>query len=172
MSTNIQKKLIWWWGWKPEPLEDTLEAMAKHGWVIENVNALGIYFTFRKGSSRTLRFATDYQPEASKDYLELFQSDGWSLEWSGAGGWYLFSKPYDTVRPDIFSDNTSLIERNNRILKVLLPIFIMLVVLFFSVVLPVLKEPFYIVLYILVISLYSYIFSQIWRYNRKLKLGI
>lgn len=126
----------------------------------------------QKGTAQQRRFATDYQPEASKDYLEIFQADGWQLEWTGANGWYLFSKAYTDVRPEIFTDNASLIEKNNRILKVLLPLFIMLIVLFITIVLPVLKEPFYVGLYVFALGLYTYIFTQVWRHNRKLKIDI
>lgn len=123
---ETQKKLIWWWGWNPDPLESELEEQAKKGWVIDQVDPLCIWIRFRKGTAQQRRFATDYQPDASKDYLEIFQADGWQLEWAGANGWYLFSKAYTDERPEIFTDNASLIEKNNRILKVLLPLFIIL----------------------------------------------
>lgn len=169
---ETQKKFIWWWGWNPDPLESELEEQAKRGWVIDQVDPLCIWIRFRKGTPQQRRFATDYQPEASKDYLEIFQADGWHLEWTGANGWYLFSKAYTDERPEIFTDNTSLIEKNNRILKVLLPLFIMLIVLFITIVLPILNEPFYVGLYVFALGLYTYIFTQVWLHNRKLKIDI
>ncbi|HBT19467.1 MAG TPA: hypothetical protein DEA52_05360, partial [Clostridiaceae bacterium] len=63
----------------------------------------------------------------------------------------------------------SIVDRNNRILKVLLPLFIMLVVLFVTVVLPILRKPFYIGVYGVALALYTYIFLQVWLHNKKLR---
>lgn len=169
MNMSSRKKIIWWWGWNPEPLEKELEAMAEEGWFIEKVDGLGVYFTFRKQEPMTLCFATDYQPEATRDYFEIFKEDGWDMEWSGANGWYIFSKAYAGERPAIYTDKDSIIDRNHRILKVLLPLFIMLVVLFVTVVLPILRKPIYVGVYGVALALYTYIFLQVWLHNKKLR---
>jgi len=67
----------------------------------------------------------------------LFWWWGWSpsnmermLENMASNGWYLWMKHYEGERPEIFTDTQSLIERNNRLIKLLLPIYVLLLVIF------------------------------------------
>lgn len=92
------------------------------------------------------------------------------MKWTGAGGWYLWKKPYISVRPEIFTESSSLIERNNRLLKLLTPLFAMLIIIF--VLLLILQNPrlqWLTYLYVVLIALYVYMIAQLQKFNRKLK---
>ena len=112
----------------------------------------------------------DYQTKISDDYLSLFQEDGWELTWSGAGGWSIWQKSYENERPEIFTDSHSLIERNHRIRSFLIPIFACLIVIFIGLLL-MNRDEFKLILYVYVvlISLYSYMFYQFSKFDKKLK---
>lgn len=166
------KKTLWifWWGWSPDHMENTLERMEASGWKLFQVNHLGIRFKFTRGQEEKVRYSVDYQPAADIDYLALFEEDGWQMKWTGAGGWYLWRKPYLSERPEIFTESSSLIERNNRLLKLLTPLFAMLVVVF--VLLLIMQNPrlqWIIYVYGILIALYVYMIVQLKKFNRRLK---
>lgn len=167
---TIKTSWFWWWGWSPEKLENWLEHMEAQGWNLFQVDYGGIRFKFKKGIPRRIRFGTDYQPEGDDDYLSIFQDDGWELTWFGAGGWYLWTKSYGEKRPEIFTDNLSLIHRNNRMTKLLAPLFGLIIFVYLGLIL-MNREEFriLIIIYTLVLGLYSYIFYHILKANRKLK---
>ena len=48
------------------------------------------------------------------NYFELFKEDGWELVDNKMGPWFIWRKPYEDEKPNIYTDTKSLIERNNR----------------------------------------------------------
>src|SRR5690606_33851686 len=50
-------------------------------------------------------------------YTGLLKDAGWELMCSSAG-WLIWRMPYEGLRPELYSDLDSLIERNNRIITV------------------------------------------------------
>lgn len=168
-------KTVWffWWGWNPVNMENMLERMAADGWKLISVDFYGIRFRFTKDEPETLRYCTDYQPAADSEYLSLFQEDGWKVMWTGAGGWYLWRKPYSTVRPEIFTETSSLIERNNKMLKLLTPLFVMLVSIFILLLLLNRDSLSWMTwIYAILITLYIYMIAQLRKYNGRLKSEI
>lgn len=168
-------KTVWffWWGWNPVHMENMLERMEAQGWKLFQVDFYGIRFRFTKGEPETLRYCADYQPAADSEYLSLFQEDGWKVMWTGAGGWYLWRKPYSTVRPEIFTETSSLIERNNKMLKLLTPLFVMLVSIFILLLLLNRDSLSWMTwIYAILITLYIYMIAQLRKYNGRLKSEI
>ncbi len=171
--SSMKTVWFWWWGWSPEKMESMLERMEASGWKLFQVDFLGIRFKFKRGSEDKVSYSVDYRPDADKDYLTLFDEDGWEMKWTGAGGWYLWRKTYTGVRPEIFTDTGSLIERNNRLLKLLTPLFAMLIIIF--AILLILQNPrlqWLIWFYVVIIALYVYMIFQLQKFNRKLKSDI
>ena len=165
-------KTVWffWWGWSPDNMENMLERMEATGWKLFQVDFSGIRFKFTRGQEEKARYSVDYQPAADDDYLTLFEEDGWQMKWTGAGGWYLWRKPYTSERPEIFTESSSLIERNNRLLKLLMPLFILFIFVFIMLLL--LRDQRFqwlIYIYVVLITLYVYMISQLQKFNRKLK---
>jgi len=111
----------------------------------------------------------DYQPKTEEDYLSLFDEDGWEMKWTGAGGWYLWRKPYTAERPDIFTDSNSLIERNNRLIKLLKPLFFMLIIFFMMLLVSDKRFQWLLWFYVPLIALYIFMLAQLQKYNKKLK---
>ncbi len=167
---NITSRIFWWWGWNPAYMERMLENMALSGWNLYQVDLIGIRFRFQKGDVQKVRYCADFQSLPNDEYFTIYQDAGWSIKWTGGNGWYLWMKPYETERPEIFTDTQSLIERNNRMIKVLFPMFGILLALF-VILLSTRIESFkpLIYLYIGIIALYSYFFYQVYTHNKKLK---
>ncbi len=167
---TIKTSWFYWWAWSSEKMELWLEKLELEGWNLYQVDFAGIRFKFKRGVKQSIRYCVDFQPLINDDYITLFQEDGWELLWSGAGGWYLWKKSYQDERPEIFTDTNSLIDRNNRLTRILVPLFAMLIVIF--IVLLLMNRPEYkylIWFYVLIIGLYSYILYQFAKYNKKLK---
>lgn len=170
---NVTTRLFWWWGWNSTHMERMLESMALSGWSLFQVDLIGIRFRFQRGEKQKVRYCTDYQPNPDNDYFSIYQEAGWSIKWTGANGWYLWMKPYENERPEIFTDTQSLIEKNNRLYKVLIPLFVLLLVVL-ALLLAARNEAYtvLIILYVAIITLYGYFFYQIYKHNKRLKDNI
>ena len=120
--TMTKTTWFWWWGWKPEKVENWLEEMESKGWNLYQVELASLRFKFTKGEPKKIRYCADFQSSINDQYLTLFKDDHWELVWSGAGGWYIWKKEYVQERPDIYTDNNSLIDRNKRLLWILSPL--------------------------------------------------
>jgi len=166
---SIKTVWYWWWGWNPTNMEYMLERMEASGWKLFQVDFYGLRFKFRRGKAETVRYSVDYQPKTEEDYLSLFDEDGWEMKWTGAGGWYLWRKPYTAERPDIFTDSNSLIERNNRLIKLLKPLFFMLIIFFMMLLVSDKRFQWLLWFYVPLIALYIFMLAQLQKYNKKLK---
>ena len=166
---SIKTVWYWWWGWNPTHMENMLERMEASGWKLFQVDFYGLRFKFRRDQEETVRYSVDYQPKTDEDYLSIFDEDGWQMKWSGAGGWYLWRKTYTTERPEIFTDSSSLIERNNRLIKLLKPLFYMLIVFFMMLLVSDEKFQWLLWFYVPLIALYIFMLAQLQKYNKKLK---
>lgn len=117
MKKNL-KTFKWWWSWTPDVVEKYLENMASQGWELVSVGFGMVVFYFRKSKPKKIRYCVEYNPDLKPDYHILLEDDGWQLMGQQAG-WILWEKPYNTKRPEIFTETGSLIERNNKLLKLL-----------------------------------------------------
>ncbi|MFX3636642.1 MAG: DUF2812 domain-containing protein [Candidatus Pristimantibacillus sp.] len=119
MGLNKRKRVYRWWvGWEPEKTERWIEAMEAEGWHLTRISLNAIRFDFEKGEPRKMRYGIDFQNTQDPSYKEIFSDTGWELIYSGAG-WYVWRMPYTEKRPEIYTDVLSLIERNKRLMSVL-----------------------------------------------------
>jgi len=100
----------------------------------------------------------------------IFEGDGWKLADDKSGPWYIWYKPYEDERPEIYTDPAALIDRNNVQIRnifigVLLSIFLLFVVIFGNF------DSTKLISAILVLSFvfYGYAVAQLYRSNKKLK---
>lgn len=108
----------WWWGWEPEKIENWLEEMEAQGWHVDYGMGIGTTFQFTRGEPRKVRYCADYQNKVTPEYSRIFHDVGWELVYSGMG-WYIWGMPYETERPEIYTDMEATIERNNRLMLML-----------------------------------------------------
>ncbi|MFA9558984.1 DUF2812 domain-containing protein [Evansella sp. AB-rgal1] len=169
---TLKKSWYLWWGWNPEKVENWLELMESKGWNLYQVDMLANRFKFKKDKRRTVRYCVDFQPNIDAQYITIFADDTWELIWSNEIGWYIWKKEYEKERPSIYTDYNSLIERNNRLIGMLKPMFSFLIFIFLFLVFfrsnhVFINQLFWI--YSVLITTYIVIFFQIKRSNKKLK---
>jgi hypothetical protein len=110
------KERKWWWAWQYEMIESWLEEKALNGYMVSKVTGFGEVFHFIKAEPKKVRFCVDYQAKLTPEYLQLLKEDGWEYI-NVPGNWIICSKEYDDVRPELFNDYDTIIDRNNRLLS-------------------------------------------------------
>jgi hypothetical protein len=166
---DIKTAWQWWWGWNPEKIENWLEEKEKDGWHLVKVGFGYIQFKFEKGESRKMRYCVDYQINVQDNYFELFKEDNWELVDDKIVPWYIWRKPYEDERPNIYTDTKSLIERNNRQLMtvgILVPVEIFI---FYSAFESGSGRIWLLALLFMLIVFLGYVTVQLYRYNKKLE---
>lgn len=121
MTSNRRRtRWFFWFGWSPERLERWLEESAMQGWHLIGADRFLNRFHFERGPSKRVRYAIDYQhTEPSDEYWTLFEDAGWQRVVEGLG-YYIWRTEYEGAEPpEIFSDLDSLIQRNLRIMWIL-----------------------------------------------------
>lgn len=104
------------WDYKKEVEE--LNRMSEQGWQLIK----GKLFSqkYKKNENVVYKYQLDYQPKVEDlgRYIETFREQGWEYVNSTLNGWHYFRKLYDASLPaeeyEIYSDETSLKEMNNR----------------------------------------------------------
>lgn len=115
MSENLIK-FKWWWSWNSDDFESYLENMAQNGWLLKSAGFGLIYLSFEKSQPQNVRYCLDYNSKYTEEYTQIVSDDGWKLL-GKSSGWILWSKAYTDTRPNLFTDKTSLIDRNKRLLS-------------------------------------------------------
>lgn len=92
--------------------------MAKKGWHLKDVSFAMMIFELKKDEPKNIRYALDYNNKVDDEYMMIAEDAGWKYI-AKSTGWILFSKKYDSERPELFSDNQSIIDRNKRLLRFL-----------------------------------------------------
>ena len=161
----------WWWGWDPEKIEKWLEEMELDGWNLISVGFAYIVFKFEKGESRKMSYCVDYQINVGNNYFELFKEDGWELTDDKIIPWYIWRKPYENEKPDIYTDTKSLIERNNRLLKTVGILVLLEIFIFYRTSVGGSDEIKSIMMILISLTLVfiGYVTAQLYRCNKKLK---
>ena len=159
----------WWWGWNPEKIENWLEEKEIEGWHLLKADVAYIRFKFEKGESRKVRYCIDYQLNVQNNYFELFKEDGWELMGEKFVPWYIWRKPYDDERPDIYTDTKSLIERNNRQLKTVGIIVPLEIFVFYMLLEHDSGIAGALIFIVLILAFLGYVAAQLYRYNKKLE---
>jgi hypothetical protein len=108
--------------WQDDREEAWLMEMARQGLHMKTYNGFGGY-TFDLGLAREDVYRMDFISLGGKErarYLQLFADAGWT-HICGVSGWQYFRKPAGDGGPDeIFSDNTSKIEKYRRVIALYL----------------------------------------------------
>lgn len=113
----------WWWAWDYEMIEAWLEEKALNGYMVSKVTGSGEIFHFIKTAPKRVRYCVDYQNKLTPEYIQLLTDDGWSY-CIMPGGWIACWKEYDDIRPELYNDYDTVINRNNRLLAILTFIFL------------------------------------------------
>jgi len=120
MSNRIKRvfKLIWAWNEGKE--EKWLSEMAQKGWFLKNYN-FGLY-TFFRGDADNYIYKLDYRSDLNMDtqeYKSIFADSGWEHVTQFLGWHYFRTREDECKYPDIYSDNTSKIQKYKGLLRVL-----------------------------------------------------
>ena len=115
----MKKVFKLWWGWNPGKIEKHLETMAAYGWRLVTVEFAQMLFGFVKDEPTKTSYCVDYNSNPSEEYLTILSDDGWGLV-NKYSGWIIWRKDYQSERPKIYTDNQSLIDRNKRVLLILI----------------------------------------------------
>lgn len=108
-----------WFGWFSDKVETWLEGKAAEGWHLIKADRMLLRFHFVRGKPKKVRIIADYPAEVSDEYVTIFQDAGWELVGKGLG-WYIWRAEYvGENRPEAFNDINPLIERNHRLLKLI-----------------------------------------------------
>ncbi len=127
------KRWKWWWGWNPTKVEDYLEEMTKRGWKFVSARFAMMIFEFVKDAPKNVRYVLDfnYKNKMDDEYMRIATDAGWEYVVI-CSGWILWRKAFKEKRPEFFTDNQSIIERNRRLLTFLsiivlsqIPVFLM-----------------------------------------------
>jgi hypothetical protein len=117
--------------WQDEEEERWLESMAKQGWLLTGVGWSTYYF--QQSAPGDYVYKLDYVDPKKKErdeYLGLFSDAGWELA-AQYFRWYYFRIPANEYASDIYTDNSSKVEKYSRLQKYLVssfvPIFILLI---------------------------------------------
>lgn len=114
----MKKVFRLWFGWNIERFENYLEEKAARGLIAKEYSWALTVVGFEKDSPKKIRYCVDYMNKPKDEYYSLFEDDGWNRE-AESSGYVIWSKEYETVRPDIYTDRTSLVERNQRLIRTL-----------------------------------------------------
>lgn len=167
---EVKTEWHWWWGWNTEKMENWLEDMENKGYNLIKIDFAQIRYSFRKGESRKMRYCFDFPTYVEDSYFEIFEEDGWESMDNRMGPWFIWRKPYENERPNIYTDTKSLIERTRRqirtvIFGILVTLFLLSIVLIGNFD----STKWISVLLILSIIFYGYIIVRLYQYSKKLK---
>jgi hypothetical protein len=115
---RVEKRLFC--AWNEEKEIKWLKNMAKQGWELDHAGFCE--YQFKKTEKQDLNFSFDYRvlkKDEFDEYIRHFESCGWEYISSVASWHYFKSKVSETVYPDIYSENTSKIEKYKRLLVTL-----------------------------------------------------
>jgi hypothetical protein len=160
----------WWWGWNTEKVENWLEEMENKGYNLVKVDFAQVRFSFKKGNVRKMRYCWDYPKNPGDHYFEIFSEDGWESMDNKMGPWFIWRKPYENERPNIYTDTKSLIEKTSRQIRtVIFGVFVTLFILLLVFIGNFDSTKVISVLLILSLVFYGYIIARLYQYKKKLK---
>ena len=112
-----EKKAVWFSAFTnvvPAEYEKWLEGMEAQGWHLERIGQWSsIRMVFRRDKPRKYRYVYDMQAFPKEDYAATYQAFGWELMGRMASS-FIWRKPYETERPEAFTDAESLERRGKR----------------------------------------------------------
>jgi len=166
-DTKVVKKLFF--AWQEDKELNWLSNMAKMGWELKHAAFCEYYF--QKSQEKDIVFAFDYRAMNKSEfeiYISHFESFGWQYI-SSVANWHYF-KAYrkDVVFPDIYSENTSKIEKYKRLMLTLI---ITLLPSLWAIILNLInyqneKMPVFIFFVVFILSMDCFLFYGIYRIYR------
>lgn len=115
------RKIKLGWFYSPDKTEKWLESMEMQGYNLQKIHKLGTIFYFKKGNPRKIKYIADYKNSTNETYYEIHKEDGWKLNFKSMGGfmqWSIWSKEYEGVEPEIYTDGKDLLAYARKILIV------------------------------------------------------
>jgi len=101
----------------PSDYEAWLEQMAAEGWHINHVGQWSsVFMQLEQGVPKNYRFVYDPQVSPRKDYIPTYEQFGWEYLGCMASA-HIWRMEYEGERPQAFSDQEGLADRNRRNLK-------------------------------------------------------
>lgn len=98
----------------PTDYENWLERMAAEGWHINHFRQWNsVYMTFQRGIPKKYRFVYDPQVSPRKEYIATYTQFGWEYLGRMASA-HFWRMEYEGERPQAFSDQEGLVDRNRR----------------------------------------------------------
>lgn len=98
----------------PSDYENWLERMAAEGWHINHFRQWNsIIMTFQLGKPKQYRFVYDPQISPRKEYIATYKQFGWEYLGRMASA-HFWRMEYEGERPQAFSDQEGLVDRNRR----------------------------------------------------------
>jgi len=98
----------------PSDYEAWFEQMAAEGWHISQIKQWdSVFMSFHRGVPKKYRFVYDPQVSPRKDYIPTYEQFGWEHLGSMASA-HIWRMEYDGERPQAFSDQDGLADRNRR----------------------------------------------------------
>ena len=98
----------------PSDYEAWLEQMAAEGWHINRIGQWSsVFMTFLRDNPKQYRFVYDPQASPRKDYIPTYEQFGWEYLGCMASA-HIWRMEYEGERPQAFSDQEGLVDRNRR----------------------------------------------------------
>jgi len=99
---------------QPTDYENWLEQMAAKGWHINHFRQWSsVFMTFQRGKPKKYRFIYDPQVSPRKEYIATYEQFGWEYLGCMASA-HIWRMEYEGDRPQAFSDQEGLVDRNRR----------------------------------------------------------
>lgn len=119
MSAESMTRSVWklFFVWQAEKEERWLEQMAREGWHLVRG---GVRFTFRQGPPAEVRYRLDYR-RGLRGQLEEFKTLCRDADWEYVDrflDWHYF-RTASAAAPELYTDVESMIDRDRRILALL-----------------------------------------------------
>ena len=120
-------KTVWFSAYRwvvPADYEAWMETLAKQGWNIQRIRQWdSIRMTFHKTKPKQYRYVFDLNAFPKEDYKTTYQQFGWEFMGQMASC-FIWRKEYTDERPESFTDQNSLIQRNKRVRNAVLACFL------------------------------------------------
>ncbi|MEX2160426.1 MAG: DUF2812 domain-containing protein [Anaerolineales bacterium] len=98
----------------PSDYENWLEQMAAEGWHINHFRQWNsMVMAFQRGKPKKYRFVYDPQVSPRKEYIATYEQFGWEYLGRMASA-HFWRMEYEGERPQAFSDQEGLVDRNRR----------------------------------------------------------
>lgn len=160
-------------GWQDEEEEKWLQKMSRKGMHFIKYNIL--YYTFEVGNPEEYIYKIDYKSTDRADmeeYLEIFKEAGWEHICSFMSWQYFKIEKEKANLKDIYTDNSSKVEKYNGYLKTLKIVTLGEIILFLSVLFNSNNEVFLKILIGSVVTLLVYTTLKVAKKISKLSKGL